>query len=239
MRHFTTEVGPNGARLAAFLHEPAAGRSTGAPAVVVFPGGGYMTCSEGEADPVALEYFAEGFHAFVLRYSVGTQATFAQALEDAEAAMSSVRAHADEWGIASDRIAVIGFSAGGHLAASLSTVGVNRPDALLLGYAITQDITLAAKPPYPAVVPHVDRDNPPTFLFSTGKDAVVPVQHTLAFATALGAAGVDFEVHVFQEGPHGLALAKSATSDIRAHNVEEAFAGWFGLSVRWLRLLWS
>jgi acetyl esterase/lipase len=153
--------------------------------------------------------------------------------------MSIVLAHADEWRIASDRIAVIGFSAGGHLAASLGTIGVNRPGALLLGYAITQDITLAAKPPYPAVVPHVDRDTPPTFLFSTGKDAVVPVQHTLAFAAALDAASVDFELHVFQEGPHGLALARPAASDIRARTVEEAFAEWFGLSVRWLRLLWS
>jgi acetyl esterase/lipase len=198
-----------------------------------------MTCSEGEAEPVALAYVAEGFHAFILRYSVGTEATFAQALEDAEAAMATVLEHAHEWGISSDRIAVIGFSAGGHLAASLATIGVNRPDALLLGYAITEVITLAAKPPYPAVVPHVNRENPPTFLFSTGKDTVVPVRHTLAFAAALDAARVDFELHVFQEGAHGLALATSAASDTRAHQVNEAFAEWFGLSVRWLRLLWS
>jgi acetyl esterase/lipase len=175
----------------------------------------------------------------VLRYSVGTDATFSEALEDAEAALARIRAQADEWGIAPDRIALIGFSAGGHLAASLSTIGVNRPDALLLGYAITQDISLAAKPPYPAVVPHVDRDNPPTFLFSTGEDRVVPVAHTLAFAAALDDVGVEYEVHVFQEGPHGLALARQSASDGRAQKAATAFAEWFDSSVRWLRARWQ
>lgn len=239
MRHLSTEVGPHGARLTAYLHDPTSGLATGIPAVVVFPGGGYMTWSEGEAEPVALAYLAEGFHAFVLRYSVGTDATFSEALEDAEAVLAHIRAHAREWRIAPDRVALIGFSAGGHLAASLSTIGVNRPDALLLGYAITQDLTLAAKPPYPAVVPHVDRDNPPSFLFSTVKDSVVPVAHTLAFAAALDDAGVEYEVHVFQEGPHGLALAREPEPDGRAQKAAAAFAEWFGLSVRWLRVLWG
>jgi acetyl esterase/lipase len=239
VKPFTSVVGPHGSRLTAYLHDPIPGLRTGLPAVVVFPGGGYMTCSEREAEPVALAYFAEGFHAFVLRYSAGLEATFSQAFEDAEAALAHVRAHADEWGIAPDRVALIGFSAGGHLAASVSTIGVNRPDALLLGYAITMDITLTQKPPYPAVVPHVDGGNPPTFLFSTAKDSVVPVAHTLAFAAALDAVQVDYELHVFQEGPHGLALGERLASEGPADSAAMAFAEWFGLSVRWLRVLWE
>jgi acetyl esterase/lipase len=238
VKSFTRTVGSNGARLTAFLNDAVPG-SPAIPAVVVFPGGGYMNVSEGEADPVALAYHAEGFHSFVLRYSVGMDATFAEALEDAEAALAEIRAHAKDWGVAPHRVAVIGFSAGGHLAASLGTIGVNRPNALLLGYAITLDITLSAKPPYPAVVPHVDGDNPPTFLFSTGKDQVVPVAHTLAFAAALAGAHVDFEVHVFQEGLHGLGLAPPRAADVPARRAEQAFAQWFGLSLRWLRALWG
>ena len=222
--------------LTAYLHDPSIDLATGRPAVVVFPGGGYMTCSAGEAEPVALAYLADGFHAFVLRYSVGTEATFSQALEDAEAALADIGSHAEEWGIAPGRIALIGFSAGGHLAASLSTLGVNRPDALLLGYAITQEITLGPKPPYPVVADHVSGDNPPTFLFSTGKDSVVPVAHTMAFATALLNAHVDFELHIFQEGEHGLGLGRELAPIGQA---QASYSQWFGLSVRWLRMLWG
>jgi acetyl esterase/lipase len=239
MKNLTREVGPNGARLTAFLHDPSAGTPTGLPAVVVFPGGGYMTWSGGEAEPVALAYLAHGFHAFVVEYSVGAGATFAQAREDAEAALACIRAHSTEWRIAPERVAAIGFSAGGHLAASLSTFGVNRPDALLLGYAITLEITLSAKPPYPPVVPHVDHDTPPTFLFSTADDRVVPVTHSLAFAAALTAAGVPFELHVFPDGGHGLGLARPSASDLGRRTVDDPFADWFDLSVRWLRALWA
>jgi acetyl esterase/lipase len=233
VNHFTQTIGVNGARLTGFLSDAGRGASTGS--VLVVPGGGYMTLSPGEAEPVALAYLAEGFHAFVLHYSVGAEATFAKALEDAEAAVAEIRLHADEWGVAPRRLAMIGFSAGGHLAASLGTIGTNRPDALLLGYAITTDITLGAGRAYPPVVPHVGNGNPPTFLFATGEDAVVPVRHTLAFAAALDEAGVEFELHVFRDGPHGLGLARPREG---ATVAPPAFAEWFGLSVRWLRRRW-
>ncbi len=99
------------------------------PAVVVCPGGGYQGCSAREADPIAMYYSAAGYQTFVLRYSVGNNAEFPQPLTDLCKTMKLIRENAEEWGVRSDRIAVCGFSAGGHLAASLG-VYWNDPEIL-------------------------------------------------------------------------------------------------------------
>ena len=88
------------------------------PAVIICPGGGYMYCSEREATPIAMEYLAGGINAFILRYSC-KPAVFPTALVQLATAMKLVREHAKEWNIDSEKIIVVGFSAGGHLAASL------------------------------------------------------------------------------------------------------------------------
>jgi acetyl esterase/lipase len=118
------------------------------PAVIVCPGGAYVFISDREGEPVALRFLAQGYHAFVLRYSVQTR--FLQPMHDLAKAMQIVRANADEWLLDPDQIAVCGFSAGGHLAASLGvlwnqpwlteSLGVSaeaiRPNALILGYPV-------------------------------------------------------------------------------------------------------
>ncbi len=118
------------------------------PAVIVCPGGGYRFTSDREAEPVALRFLAQGYHAFVLRYSVQTR--FPQPMYDLAKALQIVRANADAWFLDPDQIAVCGFSAGGHLAASLGVLwnqpwfteplGVSaeaiRPHALILGYPV-------------------------------------------------------------------------------------------------------
>jgi acetyl esterase/lipase len=120
------------------------------PAVVVFPGGGYNFLSDREAEPIALAFLAQGFHTFVLRYSVAEHAAFPNSLCDASRALALIRARAAEWGVEPGKIAVCGFSAGGHLAASLGTLwndpeivaqsgvtdGTNRPNALVLAYPV-------------------------------------------------------------------------------------------------------
>lgn len=83
------------------------------PAVLILPGGGYEFCSDREADPVAMPYLAAGYHAFILRYSVKQHAIWPNPLQDYEETMQLIRGHADAWGIRSDKIAVVGFSAGG------------------------------------------------------------------------------------------------------------------------------
>lgn len=203
------------------------------PAVLIFPGGGYYVTSDREAEPIAMAYLAEGYNAFLLRYSVGKESSFKAALSDAEVAITLVRENADEWNIDQNKIAVIGFSAGGHLAASLGTMGKNRPNALILGYpCILSDLDLAF--PIPSLVNEVDEITPPTFIFSTFEDEIVPIEHTISFLQALNEKNISFESHIFQKGRHGLSLAKPLSSSGLKYFVEEDFAQWFDLSISWL-----
>ena len=150
------------------------------PAVIICPGGAYMGTSDREAEPVALRFLAQGYHAFVLRYSVQTR--FPQPMLDLAKALLLVRANAAEWLLDPDQVTVCGFSAGGHLAASLGVLwnetllykplGVSpeqiRPDGLVLGYPVI-DLDLV--------------DNTPTVTEQHGG----PVQHgNLVLATVLG-----------------------------------------------------
>ena len=118
------------------------------PAILIAPGGGYTMVSDREAEPVALAYASRGYQAFVLRYSVLPALWPAPLLEVAEA-VHQIRAHAADWYLAPDQVVMLGFSAGGHLAAALSTLAAApfladqgyqaadiRPNALLLGYAV-------------------------------------------------------------------------------------------------------
>ncbi|MCR5755515.1 MAG: alpha/beta hydrolase, partial [Acetatifactor sp.] len=118
------------------------------PAVIVCPGGGYTEVSRNEGEPVALAFAAQGYHAFVLNYSVKIENPFPKALTELALAVKLVREHAKEWRIDTDRISVAGFSAGGHLAAGLGvyyhteylqnlincTEEEIKPNSLILGY---------------------------------------------------------------------------------------------------------
>ncbi|MFP7493899.1 alpha/beta hydrolase [Terribacillus saccharophilus] len=201
------------------------------PGVLIFPGGGYYSTSDREAEPVAMAFLAEGYNAFVLRYTTGEDENFDKALEDAEEAIGLIRENA--WGTDGSKITVVGFSAGGHLAAALGTIGKNKPNALILGYpCILDSLNLAF--PVPSLEQKVDAATPPTFLFSTFEDAVVPIEHTISFMQALNEHGIPFESHIFQHGVHGLSMAKPFTSSGVKTNVNEDFAQWFPLSVSWL-----
>lgn len=121
-------------------------------ALLVIPGGGYgCVCSDREGEPIALAFLARGYNCFVLHYSVGADAKFPRPLADASLAMQYIREHAEEFGINADRVFAVGFSAGGHLCASLGTFwnsaelraalpemkeGVNRPTGTILSYAV-------------------------------------------------------------------------------------------------------
>lgn len=205
------------------------------PAMLIFPGGGYQFCSEREAEPIALSYLAEGYQAFILRYSLNEAAEFPAPLRDAEEALETIIEHAGEWFVDPERVAVIGFSAGGHLAAMLGTTGRVRPAALLLAYpCILPEMKKALPHPIPDASV-VDEKTPPTFLFTTRDDNVVPVRNSLRFAEAMDAAGLSFELHVFRHGSHGLSLSNPTTSKGEPAMVEPAFAQWFPLSMTFLR----
>jgi len=206
------------------------------PAVLIFPGGGYHFTSDREAEPIAMSFMAEGFNAFVLHYSVGKNEDFSSPWKDATEALALIRKKAVEWNIESNKIGVVGFSAGGHLAAALGTMGNERPNAMILGYpCILSSIGDVLAFPVPSLEKEVDELTPPTFLFSTCEDQVVPVEHTIHFMHALNEKKIPFESHIFQAGNHGLSLAKSHTSSGMASNVDDDVAGWFSLSVAWLK----
>lgn len=251
--------------LTAYLHEPSAEMPIWRerPAVLVLPGGGYTVTSDREADPVALSFLAQGFHAFVLRYSVGPRATFPNPLCDASRALQYIREHADRWNVRANQIAVCGFSAGGHLAASLGTLwndpeimaaagtseGENRPDALILCYPVISAINHAQASWFTVQIPeqtredlyeklscelHVGPHTPPTFLFHTYQDNLVPVENSLLFAQALALADIPFEMHLFEHGLHGLSLANELSSNGTAYQTNASAEHWFTLATTWL-----
>lgn len=235
------------------------------PAVVVCPGGGYWWCSDREADPVAMQFLSEGYQAFILYYSCQENAVFPNSLLDLCAAMKFIRAHADEFGVIPEKIAVCGFSAGGHLAASLGVYwndpqimalsdchkGENRPDALILGYAVTSTSWIEQDDALPRLIGENDPQKmrqilnlprqvtaacPQTFLCHTVRDDTVPVEDSLAFASALIKAGVPCELHIFPNGGHGLSLSNGQVCE---DGGDASFAQWVELCKKWLRRKWE
>ncbi len=229
------------------------------PAVIICPGGGYHFVSPSEAEPIAMQYCAAGYHAFILTYSVEPTGWPAACCELSKA-VAYVRSIAEEHHIQKDKIVVCGFSAGGHLAASLGvhydkeivkkfsgvTGTENKPDGMILCYPVITDeeakthmgtLTnfIAGREevrPYFGLEHHVTADTPKTFLWHTFEDNSVPVESSMRFASALLAHDVQYEMHIFPEGPHGLSLATRNTG-----GVVPAVQPWIDLSVTWLQNL--
>ena len=210
----------------------------GGVGVIVCAGGGYVHLADNhEGRQVANWLNSLGFAAFVLKYRLGPRYRHPAELGDAQRALRLVRSRATEFGIAPNRIGMLGFSAGGHLAATAGThfdegnpgsadpierFG-SRPDFLVLGYPV-----MSFKAPYahqgsvhallgdnpdPKLIEelsnelHVTSRTPPTFLFHTNEDKSVPAENGVLFYLALRKAGVPAEMHIFEHGPHGVGLA--------------------------------
>ena len=209
------------------------------PAVLVIPGGGYQFCSDREADPVASAYLRAGYHAFILRYSVGKDAVWPQPLEDYEQAMELIDKHAETWHVLRDKIAVVGFSAGGHLAGAAATLAKRRPAAAVLGYAVLRaDTAHELGEDKPSIVEAVDEKTCPCFLFATRTDSVVPIQNTLDMMNALNRFQTSFECHIYAYGPHGF-----STGDPSVQGLETIFprrgANWVEDSIAFLQDLFG
>lgn len=219
--------------LACYLPQltPAASAGRKRPAVLILPGGGYHRVSPRESEPVALRFAAAGWAAFVLRYSCAPHA-FPTALREAGMAMRYLRTHAEGLGIDPGMVAALGFSAGGHLCGTLGMLydapeladvaspADLRPDALVLCYPVAVswgathggsfdnisrgDAALRARLSLDRLV---RPDMPPVFLWHTRDDQAVPCRNSVVLAAALAEAGVDFELHVYHHGPHGLSTA--------------------------------
>lgn len=226
------------------------GQEQNRPAVVVCPGGGYVYCSPREGEPVALSYAARGFHAFVLRYSTGAEAAGFTPLEEISWAIGYIRENAGDWHIDPGKIAVCGFSAGGHLALASGLLAKHKPNAMILGYPAASapnmpgadfllkvlegraDVTDADAEKYDLVA-KITKDAPPVFLAATAED-MLTAYGALPVAKAYSDLGMPYELHVFQYGPHGYSLANETTADGASKNLDPAFALWHELSVHWL-----
>lgn len=204
------------------------------PAVLILPGGGYEFCSDREADPVAMPYLAAGYHAFILRYSVKQHATWPNPLQDYEQAMQLIRGNTDAWGLCSDKIAVVGFSAGGHLAGCAATMAKSRPNAAILGYAVLSDDVKGCSVTAPDVIAAVDQHTCPCFLFATRTDNVVPIANSLRFMQALDRYGIAFESHIYAFGPHGFSTAAPSIQG-PAPALCARTQNWVQDSIGWLR----
>jgi acetyl esterase/lipase len=229
--------------------------ATGA-AVVVCPGGGYgVLAADHEGKQVAEWLNSLGVSAFVLQYRLGPRYHHPIPLQDAHRAIRMVRSRASEWGVTPDRVGILGFSAGGHLASSAITHfddGApeaddavdrlsSRPDFAVLCYPVISFTTVAAhsgsrknllgEDPDPDLVWKMSTElqvtprTPPTFLFHTDDDAGVPVENSLLFFQAMKRAGVPGELHVFAHGRHGVGLAPD----------DPALARWPELCATWMK----
>ena len=229
-------------------------------AIVICPGGGYAYRSVREAEPIALVFASMGFYCFLVDYRVAPAVHPAPVLDVAQA-VAWVRDHAAEYHINPDKIAVMGFSAGGHAAGSLGVywhdaalmaeAGITpeqaRPNAMVLCYPVitggkfahrgsfvnlTGTEDLAVHAEY-SLETKVTAQTPPTFLWHTFEDGAVPVENTLMMASVLRRAGVVTEVHIFPKGGHGLALCNPLTSTDPGQNLPEC-AQWTQMAARFL-----
>ena len=225
------------------------GQETKRPAVVVCPGGGYLYCSPREAEPVALRY-AAGFHAFILRYSTESKAAGNAPLAEVNWAVSLLREQADEWHIDPGKIAVCGFSAGGHLALMSGLMAEQKPNAMILIYpaAYVPNIPGAnfmlqvltgrrevtdADAEYFNLLNKITPDAPPAFLAATSEDMITQFG-ALPIAQKYAQVGRNFELHIFQYGPHGYSLGDVTAADGSSRMLDSAFAKWHDMSVDWL-----
>lgn len=252
----------NKASLTVYCREKEYGKRTEKkhPCVMICPGGAYEYLCEREAEPVALRLLGAGYNAAVCRYGIAEDgAEWPDQLIELSAAVALLRRNADALGCDPDRIIVMGFSAGGHAAASLGVFhaaaaerlrlekGENRPNGLVLCYPVISGGEYAHRDSFRnllgkqysaemadrvSIEKNINADVPPVFIWHTRADATVPVENTELMEAALKQRGIPVEAHYFTEGVHGLALADETTAAREEHICREA-AEWFGRFLEW------
>lgn len=231
--------------------------ATGA-AMVICPGGGYSRLAPHEGRDYALWLASRGVTCFVLKYRLGADGyRYPVEYQDVARAIRLVRARAKEWNLDPNRIGVMGSSAGGHVASMAMThfqAGdtnatdviervSSRPDIAILCYPVISmgrfahhgsKVNLIGTNPPPALVEEtsselqVKKDSPPCFIWSTDEDKTVPIENSLDFAAALRKAGVPYELHIYQRGPHGQGLGSHTYDPTK-------WLPWVDECARWLK----
>ena len=260
--HFGLERAGAGGELRAWKMEtsPEVSPVRRRPAVLILPGGGYARTSAREAEQVALRFAACGYVPFVLDYSCAPS-VFPTALREAAFAMRYIRENASEFEVNPRMVAALGFSAGGHLCGTLGmlfdcdevldigSARLLRPDALVLCYPVAVSWGATHEGSFEnlsggdeklrqrlSLETCVRRDMPPVFLWHTRDDATVPVRNSLILAGALEEAGVDFALHIYRHGQHGLSTAdEMAFPAYAVPEVSRDVTGWLNRALEFLR----
>lgn len=233
------------------------------PLILLCPGGGYVMTSDREAEPIAMQFLAAGFHVAILRYSVAP-ARYPVALREVAWSMAWLRDHAQEYHIDKDRIITMGFSAGGHLAASYGDfwknheflaqeLGVDaetlRPNGQILGYPVISSGSKAHRDSFTSLLGEhydelvdamslenqVNEDVPPTFLWHTETDDLVPVENSILFFNALHEHHIPVEMHIYPIGGHGISLATEETRYRDGGGIFPQCQNWIEMAIRWAK----
>lgn len=208
------------------------------PAVIIVPGGGYHFCSKREQEVVGYEFLARGYSVFVLEYLCSTDNVhYPEQLLELATSVDFIRKNAKEYSINPKEIFAVGFSAGGHLVANLSTdytiaqkeycgkINPQLTGAGLIypvisdqyGYTDTHDNLFKGTNKEKIALTRMDtlvgKNTVPAFIFSTTEDKTVPPMNSLKYATALAEKGITYELHIYKNGGHGMSIATKEIND--------------------------
>lgn len=231
------------------------------PVILICPGGAYRMTSDREAEAIAIRFMSMGYHTAVLRYSV-SPACYPVALHQLAKAVSILRERSEEWFIRPEQIVVMGFSAGGHLAASLGMFWNQgeitnalelapeqiRPNGMILCYPVITSGTFGHEESFRNLLgeryeelreqmsleKQVSKDTPKTFIWHTFEDTVVVPENSLFFVQAMKKAGIPVEYHLFPEGNHGIGLGNELTANENGRGIVPGCEVWSSLAERWL-----
>ena len=235
------------------------------PLVIVCGGGGYWNISDREKEPIVMQFLTMGCSACLLEYSVAPN-VFPTSLCELASSVALARKNAEAWGIDPEKIITCGFSAGGHLVASLGVfwdknfvyepLNLTHEDIKPNGQILAYPVITSGEKAHPGSInkllaekaqdktmreqisleKQVTPNTPKTFLWHTVPDDTVPVENSLLFAQALISAGVSCELHLYPVGGHGLSLCKEETAGTQDYTLEPYCASWIDLAKAWMEL---
>lgn len=233
------------------------------PVILLCPGGGYAMTSDREAEAVAMQFLAAGCQVAILRYSVNPE-HYPTALRQVAWSVMHLRKNSDKYHIKKDKIIIMGFSAGGHLAASYGVFWrkeaflseelgvvpeVLRPNGLILCYPVITSGKYAHEESFQNLLgeqygellekmsleKQVTKDTPPVFLWHTQLDALVPVENTILFFQALHEKKIPVEMHIYHNGDHGLSLANEETQSRGGGCIVPECQNWISMAIQWVK----
>lgn len=231
------------------------------PVILICPGGAYRMTSDREAEAIAIRFMGMGYHTAVLRYSVAP-AVYPAAFHQLAQAVGILRKRSREWLIDPNRILVMGFSAGGHLAASLGVFWNReeiikplnlkpeeiRPNGMILSYPVITSGEAGHQESFynllgdrygelkeqMSLEKQVSADTPETFIWHTAEDTTVVPENSLCFVQAMIKQGIPVEYHLFSEGIHGIGLGNELTANADGGGIVRACESWSELCGKWL-----